>query len=232
MEEFVKLYYNGQTPDNVKVYFLKEKDYETLYKKLTKRFYGRIDADYKGTSGYCIKEPGIDIYHILIKNYGDEFENVHVLNLFHELSHVETMPLKIGSKLLCSSGKNKSNSIIGFEFWREYIAQYEAINQYQMKYSDIDFLYDKELTEKVLKRLSKNFEICLYEIVLYSEITNVYIKEAQKQTEELIFLLKKIKNGFKGKDDIRNINEKNIEQIGKKVKNLITVFNEMREQNG
>lgn len=214
LQYYADLYYGGKCKENVKIYFLKEKEYEKKYKSIEKDAYGTADNDYENSLGFCLYSKKEDIYNILIKDCGEGYENAYILNLFHELSHVETLPRKTGAALFCSSGKKSDFALIGYEFWREYIAQYEAVNKYQMLIGDIQFLKDMEAADRVIKKLAVS-TWTLYEAVLYSEITGVEIKGAERETAELINCLKQVKASFVTKEELKNIKKKELSKIGK-----------------
>lgn len=215
MQKYVDLYYNGTPPDNIDIFFLEEKEYVQKYKDICKTLNKICDDDYINTSGYYFNTP--TKYYILLKKYPDiECDNVYILNLFHELSHIETMPNINLEKI----HENKIAANDGYDFWKEYIAQYEAVNQYQMKIGDIAFLKDKEETKEILMQLTKNFDENIYEIILYSEITSVYIDKIKTETKNLITLLKKVKNKFKSKQDIKQISITDLNKIGKSINTL------------
>ena len=219
MEELLMLYYNNTPPSNIKIYFLEEEEYVKKYKEICKKINKEYDDDYLNTSGYYFFDS--NNYYILIKKYPNlDCDNVYILNLFHELSHIETMPNVNLEKV-----HRKTAAYCGYDFWREYIAQYTAINQYQMKIGDIAFLKDEDETKKVLKNLYRNFNDTLYEIILYSEITSIYIHSIREQSIELIALLKSIKNKFTSKQDIKNISINDLNKIGKIVNDILMILN-------
>lgn len=227
LKKLAGLYYGGKIPDNIKLYFLKEEEYDEKYKELSKQIYGRADKDYYGSLGYCLYDKRKDIYHVLLKDCDGDYGNAYALNLFHELSHVDTMPYKIGTTLFCSSKQKDDMALVGFEFWKEYIAQYEAVNKYQMVIGEIHFLNNSEAAKKVINRLKESYEILLYEIILYSEITGIYIDEITEETKELIECLKQIRNGFHSKEEMKNISKKDLSKIGKQV---IKIYKKIEER--
>lgn len=221
--DYVKLYYNENPPSNIKLYFLEEKEYEKKYKELTKRINNQIDADYINTVGYYIYDSKNNIHNILIKKLWDyECDFLYILNLFHELSHVETMP-KIN---LEKAIKHNESVYIGYLFWREYIAQYEAINRYNMVIDDIPFLKNKDATIKKVKKMVKDIDDNLYEIILYCEIQNICISEIKEEQTKLTETLKGIKAKFTNKNDIKNISIRDLEKIGIEVRNLYRKYYE------
>jgi len=228
IKKIAEIYYGGKKPDNINLYFLKEEQYKKKYKELTKKIFGNSDNGYENTCGYCIHDKESDVYHILIKDYNQDYKYSYIINLFHELAHTDTMPGKIGVTLLCSSKKKDDVAITGYEFWKEYIAQYEAVNKFQMNVGNIAFLHDNELTKSVLKELLNNYLVSLYEIVLYSEITGIFIDGTEEETKNLISVLKNIKNRFVSREDIKTINKRELRQIGKGVALLLGCLSERK----
>lgn len=230
LDMLINEYYNGKPPKNIKTYFLMEEEYEKKYKQLTKKIFGRVDEEYKGSIAYCIYDKDHDIYHILVKDCVVEYYNAYALTLFHELGHVDTMPHKIGTSLYCSSKKKDNDALIGFEFWKEYIAQYEAVNRFQMVLGEIVFLSNKEGAERVISKLKPSFRTLLYEIVLYSEITGVYLKGVEEETKALVECLKQIRNSFNSTEEMKHIKKKDLDKIGKLVIKLFDAILDEEEK--
>lgn len=215
---YFKKYYNDKPPENIEIFFLEEKDFEEKYKSLAKKIFGKINSDYINSEGYCFFDNKNNRYYILIKKFWDyESDNNYIITLFHELSHVETLPLRLFNKIEQRLNKN-IDSLIGYDFWKEYIAQYEAVNKFQMIVGQAKFLTDKNMVKEHISYLKHNFDELLYEIILYSEIANVYIDEIEEESKELISLLKQIKNKFITNDERKNISIKDLEKIGKCVR--------------
>lgn len=213
IEEYLKKYYNNKIDKKIVLYFLEEKEYVQKYRELTKKINKAIDKDYIDTAGYYLFDPKEDIHYVLIKNYNIDCDNFYILNLYHELSHIETLPYKTGLKLE-KNKKKKSYSYCGYIFWREYIAQYEAINKYLVQIDDICFLKDNETFYTHIKKLMNNFEDNLYEIILYLEIKNKQIKGLEKEIDELIVTLKNIKNKLFANQQIKDISIGDLNKIG------------------
>lgn len=223
LEKYINIYYNGNPPSNIQLFFLEEKEYEKKYKELTKQINNHIDSDYIDTVGYYLHDPKKNIHYILIKKFWDyECDALYILNLFHELSHIETMP-KLN---LEKATKHNEYIYIGYLFWREYIAQYEAINKYNMFVDEISFLSNKEETIEKVKKLLKNIEDNLYEIILYCEIQNFCIAEIKEEQIELIKIVKEIKSKFVNKEDIKNISTRDFEKMGIIIKKLFDKYYE------
>lgn len=217
---YVDKFYHGNTPNNVTIFFLEEKEYNRKYKELQKKINKICDSDYINTVGYFFYDNKDEHYYILIKKFGDlDCDNFYILNLFHELGHVETLPYRVGLQI-DKAKKTKPYTVLGYNFWKEYIAQYKAVNKYEMYIGEIGFLFDKELAKKHISRLLNNFENNLYEIVLYCEITGIYIKGIKEELKELINVLKDTKNKFKDEDEVKNISLKSLNKIGKCVEKL------------
>lgn len=117
---------------------------------------------------------------------------------------------------------------MGYEFWKEYIAQYEAVNKYQMLIGDIMFLKDKDAARQVIENLRQSWCFLLYEIILYSEITGVYLKEIEEETKNLVTCLKKIRSSFTSKEEMKGITKKDLTKIGKCVEKIFDLLEERK----
>jgi hypothetical protein len=222
-EKYLNLYFNGNPPDNVKVYFLDVKAYEKKYKEITKKINKVVDYNFIDTIGYCMYDTKENFYHILIRDFGDKVcDSYYALTLFHELAHMETLPYKTGLQInKMKNKKNKRHIISGYNFWIEYIAQYEATNKYQMCVVELGYLKDRQKLRDVIKKLAFNFEDNMYEIVLYMEITGIRIKKIKEETNGLIETLKKIKANANTKESLKNISIKELNEIGIYVDEII-----------
>lgn len=195
---------------------------------MTKKIFGTADKDFDGSLGYCLYDRRNEEYHVLLQDCGGNCDNAYILNLFHELSHVETLPYRVGASLICSSKKKEDTAIIGYEFWKEYIAQYEAVNRYQMLIGDIMFLKDKDAARQVIENLRQSWGFLLYEIILYSEITGVYLEEIEEETKNLVACLKKIRSSFTSKEEMKGITKKDLTKIGKCVEKIFDLLEERK----
>ena len=227
LEYYADIYFGGKKPENITIYFLRQNEYKKKYQELSKKIFGASDNEYKDTLGYYIYDKKDDSYHVLIRDCGIGFENVYIMNLYHELSHVITIPKRTGASLYCSSSKKDSDAVIGYQFWVEYIAHYEAINRYLMTIGDIEFLKDRDTVKRKLTKLMPQYDEFLYEIVLYSEMTDVYIDGTEDETKSLIQILRLVKNRFVSKDDICSISKKELKDIGKSVWKLFSKIRDL-----
>lgn len=221
--EYLKKYYYNNITKDIQVFFLEEHEYNKKYKELTKKINNKSDKDYVDTAGYYLFDSKENKHYVLLKNYNIDCNNFYILNLYHELSHIETLPYKVGLQL-DKTKKKKQYVYDGYLFWREYIAQYEAFNKYLMQIDDILFLKDDNSFQNQINRLCNNFEDNLYEIILCCEIKNDYIKKIENESKELILLLKSIKEKLFAKQDIKNISIDDLNKIGLYVNKILDKY--------
>ena len=201
MEEYIKIFYEGNVPDNVSVFLLPEKEYILKYKQLMKSIYGKTDGEYRWTAGYTIKNPKDKKYYVLVKDKADE--EINTLTLFHELAHTETF-LKTEFK----ERKKYPHFLDGYLFWQEYIAQWIAVKKYR-EIKEISYLSSSELIKEKILYLKKYLQIFLYEIVVYTETLG--LDSDIDGVDILIAGLKIIKEKY---PDLRKIEPKDLNILG------------------
>lgn len=215
--DFSEKYFGGAIPDNIKIYFLKESEYHTECRKCEKKILGTGHNNSKGTLGYCLYDNKNGIYHVFIKDLEIDCLESYIFVLYHELAHTQTLP-----KAPVRAKNKKPYVLIGFEFWKEYIAQYEAINRYSMVVGKIRFLFEEES----LLRLIDVERDLLYETVLYCELSGFGMEFIEKkgcsdEFKQLTEILQNIRKSFLSVSEARDISTKDLEKIGKIVDKIL-----------
>lgn len=214
---YSKKYFGGAIPDNIKIHFLKEEQYHTECRRIEKEILGTGHTNSKGTLGYCLYDNKKDEYNVFIKDLEMDCLESYIFVLYHELAHTQTMP-----KAPVRTKNKKPYMHIGFEFWKEYIAQYEAVNRYSMEVGRINFLFEEE----AIRRLIDVNKDLLYESVLYCELSGFGVdfieeKKCADEFNQLIEILREIRKSFLTVEETRNISAKDLEKIGKIVEKIL-----------
>jgi len=218
LNAYMDLYYNGIIDKDITIFFLKQPEYIQKYKEISKEIGLRPDKDFDKTVGYFFHDAPKNKYYVLILDC-DKNESHYVMTLFHELSHIETYPSKLFHQI--QRKKQKKYASKGLQFWAEYIAQNEADNQYQMKIRVMNIMNDKELQKKYAESLiATYFDGILYDLVSMCEMTGYKVEKIQKEMDDLILELKKIKSQFTCREDIKKISITQINTIGYLVNEL------------
>jgi hypothetical protein len=170
LKEYVKIYYDFNKqyniPDNINIYILEK---EEFFKKISNKI----------TEVFRLKDPNIDKYinGLVIVDTKNKYKytyNVYLLReevkiypylvsvLFHELSHIHTLP-KIEIYDLKKYDENNKFSEKGYFFWKEFIANYIGDKTFFYTYGDIGYIQDKE-------KLINLFNSCFYKDKLIENI--------------------------------------------------------------
>lgn len=220
--KYLDCYYeqnNFEIPDNLNVYVYKEKDFYSAIKNKSLEVFGYIqDIAEKKLIGFFIYNIKNNEYNIYILQEEKNINQEEIITLFHELTHIHTIPIL--------PDKCNKNMYYGYDFWKEFIANYLAF--YTMDtINTIDYIENenkvKEQSEFLIKSMiKKNSLAALEELIPLLLLTSYNIKEFlySKYTPELINEIYSLKNlCYKtiNRENYREINNINLEKIGKKV---------------
>lgn len=167
---------------------------------------------YESTIGFMFCNKKNKEYIILLQKLknADKCREIYTFTMLHELFHVETFPTATADRLI-KYGKKKKEAIWGYEFWKEYIAEWMCTHYYEEHFDKVSYLHDKVMSKKYIQNRQGDKD-SLYELIICSEITGIYPKGTETQTKELIHILQQIKE--RNKDSIADISLKEFQQIG------------------
>ena len=220
LQHYMNLYYDGKITKNIELFFLKNPEYTQKYKEISREINLPIDDDFQYTVGYYFENARKHKFYILILDH-DVPDSYIIMTLFHELSHIETFPVSSWHYI---KKKTKKHSLLGLQFWTEYIAEYEATNQYQMKVKIMNVLQNKQLLDSHMNHILDLARDCgigvLYEYVLLYEINNCKIDCIHEEMMDLIKSLKNLKQQFISREDMKKITVTQLNALGVNINNL------------
>lgn len=236
-EYFYKFYeVNSQydIPKNINVYLLEKKEFKKAIKlKETEVFRIKKPIIEESLNGLIIvdtKNKYRYTYHIYILKENTKVTPYTISVLFHELAHAHTLPIIEISDLKEYDEKGHF-SYIGYEIWREFIANYIGDDTFLRACGNINYVFDKnkliKLCTKILKEVKedKNY-INLDEILAFMILSDFNILEDISKiicdTDYKVFmmLLETCKNYLNIKE-YQNITKRQLNEIGQLINMLI-----------
>ena len=232
LKEYFDMYYEYNSsyiiPENINVYLLDKEEFQTAIKEKSVEVFriktpiiedtinGIIIVDTKNKYRYTY-----NIY--LLKEYEEVYPYV-VSVLFHELSHAHTLP-SIEVLDLKEYEKNEEHySYLGYEFWREFIANYIGDKTFIETCGCINYVSRKEDLEKfalkTLKKVKEENNISqLDELISYILLSNFDITNKLYEILDGIDvanfkLLIKLCKTYLEKNDYIDISKEELDKIG------------------
>lgn len=235
-EYFYEYYsYNKQfdIPKNINVMLLEEDDFYNAVKNKSREVFGIKHPDLSDSlNGLIIvdsKNKYRNTYNIYILKKYEEVYPYIVNILFHELSHAHTLPDIEIIDLKNFDEENNGHSLIGYNFWREFIANYlgnktfintcGCINYIDSKSSLIKLTIDKinELKEK---------ESSIDELISFIVLTeNDILKDVEfliskKDFESFKKIINLCENLIKDNDENYKISIEDYDKLGSLICNI------------
>lgn len=212
IDEYYKLNNDIERP-NINLFFLYDNEFDSKVKK-DFRLQTNCKIDTKDIVGNLILDKKFKknkIANIYIRKNDKEFnENHYILVIFHELSHIHTMPSSTEDDVIkYNNKKGKNYTLDGYYFWREFIATY-------LTYKTLlktDIINLEELYNTKFDDWNKDFEYYCDDLFALSILLN---KELEDKKNILKTYLKNILNDL---ENYKDINLSVLNKIGKQLVN-------------
>lgn len=167
-EYFYNYYdYNKQfdIPKNINVLLLEKNEFFDAIKIKSKEVFGinynNISDTLNGLIIVDSKNKYRNTYNIYILNQYEEIYPYIVNVLFHELSHAHTLPNIDIIDMKKYDNSNNGYSLLGYNFWREFIANYLGNKTFLNTCGSINYVEDEEkLIEYTINKISELKEDC------------------------------------------------------------------------
>lgn len=208
IERYYQINKNIEKP-NINLFFLVGHDFDSKVKKDFRK-QTNCKTDTEDIIGNLILDKNFKknkIANIYIRKDDVEFDNKHyALVMFHELSHIHTLPLSSEDDVFkYNNKKGKKHTIDGYYFWREFIATYLSYKTL-LKTDLIDL---EELYEKKVQDWKEDFDYYSDDFFALSILLNKQLDDEEEKFKKYLI------NTINELEDYRDIKLSALNKIGK-----------------
>lgn len=235
--EYFDLYYKYNTqltiPENINIYLLEENKFISAIQEKSSEIFGKYSPELSDNINGLVmidsKNKYRNTYNIFLLNDKEEIYPYIVSVLFHELSHVHTLP-DLNIVQLKSKDEDGNSYIIGYNFWREFIANYIGNKTFIKTCGCIDYIDNKpkllELLSKTIqemtttKELSNIDEIIPYILLYKEDLSDDILEKIGKEKTIILMNIVDICKNILMNENIKDLPIEYYNQLGKSLKIL------------